>query len=279
MAEKFNLENFPTSESAKRMLSYVTQGFYDRSYVGKWIYEVMGLEYDQARKIAEELQKQCFPETATWGLMYHEIKWGLPVRENLSYEERRRLIYQKRDYRVPITPYRMEKYLEDITGLAVRVADVNDPGEYGYKETHPNIFRVYVTGEGTPDWRTVRKGLMYLKQSHTSYCLTDRMAAELDHRGLEDTALRKIILTLRMPFRPARTYDGSGRYDGSTRYDAKRRYELSMEMRICLDIGGPEGDIGNMTVETRRNVNYYDGKIRYDGSVRYDAMIRKDVIE
>ena len=62
------------------MLSYVTPGFYDNSYVGKWLYQVMGLEYDDARKLAEELQYQMFPETATWGLMYHEIKWGLPVK-------------------------------------------------------------------------------------------------------------------------------------------------------------------------------------------------------
>ena len=105
--EKFDIENFPTSESAKKMLSYVTEGFYDKSYVGKWLYQVMGLEYDAALKIAEELPYQFFPETATWGLMYHEIKWGLPIRKNLSYEERRRLIYQKRDNRAPMTPYRM----------------------------------------------------------------------------------------------------------------------------------------------------------------------------
>ena len=40
--EKFDLEAFPTSESAVRMLSYVSQGFYDNSYVGKWLYQVMG---------------------------------------------------------------------------------------------------------------------------------------------------------------------------------------------------------------------------------------------
>ena len=44
--EKFDLEAFPTSESAVRMLSYVSQGFYDSSYVGKWLYQVMGMEYD-----------------------------------------------------------------------------------------------------------------------------------------------------------------------------------------------------------------------------------------
>ena len=90
--EKFDLEAFPTSESAVRMLSYVSQGFYDSSYVGKWLYQVMGMEYDVVRKIIEELPYQMFPETATWGLMYHELKWQLPVRENLSYEDRRKLI-------------------------------------------------------------------------------------------------------------------------------------------------------------------------------------------
>ena len=82
------LELFPTSESALKMLSYVTPGFYDKSYVGKWMFQVMGLEYDKALKLAEELPEQFFPETATWGLCWHEIKWGLPVQENLSYQER-----------------------------------------------------------------------------------------------------------------------------------------------------------------------------------------------
>ena len=61
------LELFPTSESALKMLSYVTPGFYDKSYVGKWMFQVMGLEYDKALKLAEELPEQFFPETATWG--------------------------------------------------------------------------------------------------------------------------------------------------------------------------------------------------------------------
>lgn len=104
---KIDLENFPTSECANEMLGYVTNhGFYDKAYVGKWLFQVMGLEYDEAQKLAEELPLQMFPETATWGLKYHEIKWQLPVREHLPDEERRKLIFQKRDDRPPMTPYR-----------------------------------------------------------------------------------------------------------------------------------------------------------------------------
>ena len=62
-----DLEKFPSSESAKRMLRSVDSGgFYDNSYVGKWIFQIMGLEMDEAKQIIEELPYQAFPETATW---------------------------------------------------------------------------------------------------------------------------------------------------------------------------------------------------------------------
>ena len=150
MTEK-ELEQFPSSESARKMLSYVTQGFYDKSYVGKWLFQVMGLEYDEAVRILEELPKQFFPETATWGLMYHEIKWGLPVREHLEYEERRRLIYQKRDLKSPMTPYKMEQYLKNAVGFEVHVSDVNDAGKFGFLPEHPNVFKLDFIGDGTLD--------------------------------------------------------------------------------------------------------------------------------
>ena len=50
-----DLERFPWSDSANRMLTYVTKGWYDKSYVGKWIYEVMGRELDLATIHIEEL--------------------------------------------------------------------------------------------------------------------------------------------------------------------------------------------------------------------------------
>ena len=101
-----DLEQFPTSASAKRMIASVSEEFYEKSYVGKWLYQVMGLEWDEVRANVEILPEQVFPETATWGLMYHELKWGLPIRTNLPLDERRRLIYRKRDLRAPMNPWR-----------------------------------------------------------------------------------------------------------------------------------------------------------------------------
>lgn len=167
--KKINLEEFPTSESAKKMLSYVSDGFYDESYVGKWIFQVMGDEYDKTREIAIDLPAQFYPETATWGLTYHEIKWGLPVRQNLSYEERRKLIFQKRDYRAPMTPYCMEKHLENAIGYKVVVCDIHDSAECGLKIFHPNEFIVKIIGEGNIDTNIARQVLDRIKQSHTVY--------------------------------------------------------------------------------------------------------------
>ena len=232
--EKFDLENFPVSESAKNMIASVSDGFYDNSYVGKWLYEVMGQEYDTAREIAEDILNQLFPETATWGLMYHEIKWGLPVRENLPYEERRQLIYRKRDYRAPMTPYRMEGYLKTATGFDVRIADINDPGDYGFVAPHPNVFKAYFMGEGTLASKRARTMLNELKQSHTMFTMNDRTEIVSDNRNLEEMNLKKVIFHIAESFWYSDLLDGRKLLDGSSLLYPYMRYNLMLGFKYIL---------------------------------------------
>lgn len=289
--EKFDLGNFPTSESAKRMLGYVSDGFYDESYVGKWMFQVMGLEYDESMKILEELPAQFFPETATWGLMYHEIKWGLPVRNNLSYEERRMLIYQKRDYRAPMTPYQMEWYLKDTTGFEVHITDVNDPGEEGFAAPHPNVFKVYFLEnladfeEKTLDPKQIRGILNRLKQSHTSYTINDRIESNFDNRNLERIALRKVRFAITLPFWYEYVYDGSWLLDGSVILGMKRRYGLAPGMvpavvfRLKMDPSGYES-VKNVEVITKTpDYWFFDGDFLLNGSKRLNTVYRKEIVE
>lgn len=249
MSETFNLEEFPTSESALRMLSYVSDGFYDRSYVGKWLYQIMGLEYDTAREIIESLPAQMFPETATWGLMYHEMKWGLPIRDNLPYEERRRLIYQKRDYRSPITPWRMETYLRNATGFEVHIADAADPGAYGFVPQHPNVFKAYFIGEGTLDTKKVHEILDRLKQSHTTYKINDRTEIVFDNSSMEQIILRRILFAVKIPFWGCRVFDGGWLLDGSVILCEKRRYGLRLGLESHIRIFLPEWSFSLATVK------------------------------
>lgn len=225
--EKIDLENFPTSESAQNMLATVTPGFYDQSYVGKWLYQVMGLELDEAeRLISEELPLQFFPETATWGLMYHEVKWGLPVRDYLSYDERRKLIYEKRDQRAPMTPYRMESMLANVTGFWANICDIHDGGKYGYKVGHPNTFIAVFVGDGSLNTKAVKRLLDSAKQSHTTYKIIDRMDTVLDNTTLERFIVQNINIMAAVPFWRAALLDGSHRLDGSMLLDSMREYDL-----------------------------------------------------
>lgn len=163
-----NLEKFPNSDAAKRMLSYVTQHWYDRSYVGKWTYEVMGRELDRAIGYIEELPYQYFIDTATWGLMYHEMKYGLPVREDLGYEERRRIIRERKDTKAPMTPWRMEQIIRASTGFEVHIYDCNDEG---HTDLEPNLFEVHVVADDQLNIGNVLEKIRTLKQSHTSFSL------------------------------------------------------------------------------------------------------------
>ncbi len=105
------------------------------------------------------------------------------------------------------------------------------------------------------------------------------MESDIDNSGLNNICLARIRFYMKVPFHPDRLYDGTMRYDGSAGYDAKRRYRIGARMRmLCQAVTAGEG-IGDLAIETRRNVQYYDGKRRYDGTMEYDAMIRKDVVE
>lgn len=274
--EKFDLENFPTSVSAQKMLSYVSNGFYDNSYVGKWMYQVMGLEYDKVLEIVENLPAQFFPESATWGLMYHEIKWGLAVRENLSYEERRRLIYQKRDYHLPMTPYRMERSLEEATGFEVHVADACDPGKYGFIPEHPNIFKTSFLGEGSLDCRKIFGILDRLKQSHTIYLVDHRTELVLNNKHLEQIVQSKIILCLSFTFFSIYILNGQWKIDGSVSQNQSHKacmdIRLSIGTRVCCD------EFLEMEVIIRKDLWCLDGSIMIDGTRMLDAEIRKEII-
>ncbi len=225
--EQLELEKFPTSKSAKKQLSYVSTNFYENSYVGKWLFQVMGMEYDKVFEILEDLPNQFFIETATWGLLYHEIKWGLPVRENLSYEERRKLIYQKRDARAPMSPYAMEEYLSHFTDFEIHIADIHDIGVYGFAPTHPNLFRATFIGEGTLEADRVLGALRKIKQSHTDFIANEWIGIltfllifyEIKLHFTTDCYPRHNV--------PYLFYDGTAHYNGIYRYD---KYKIGTKM-------------------------------------------------
>ena len=229
--EKFDIENFPTSRAAVDMLHSISEGFYQDSYVMKWLLQVEGLEWDSAESILEGLPSQFFPETATWGLVYHEQKWQLPVKYNLGYEERRKLIYQRRDFKAPMTPYKMELYIGKVLGMETHIADCHDPGERGFMPGHPNIFKATFVTEGTLDVAAVSVVLDKLKQSHTVYTIEDLIQAVIDSSNLERFLFRDINQRFTIPFWGCDILNGTRLLDGSVLVDAKKRYNLVLGIK------------------------------------------------
>lgn len=280
-----NIENFPTSEAAKRMMGYITgNGFYDRSYVGKWIFQIMGIEMDEARRIIEdELPYQAFPETATWGLRYHEEKFGLPIRENLSPEERRKLILDRRDTKAPITPWRLEKMVNSVLGCDVKVVDIHEPDN---KITHPNTFVVYLEGEGA---FSLQKGIDKIndaKQSHTSYELHVRLAVFV---LVENILFNRMTVRLPITWWGA-TWDGEYLFDGSIYFNARQppffRMAIPFEIPNIIKVENLRivhrvvkiSDYGDLLVKMVHRIPItwwgasFDGRYLFDGEALLNAV-------
>jgi hypothetical protein len=152
-----DLDLFPDNETAQQMMSYIATEFYADSYVAKWLFQVMGMELTEAKTIFTKMHHEIFPETSTWALQYHEVKYGLPVREDLPIDERRRTIMMKRDGRLPMSPWRMEQMIQLLTGCSV---SVDDSGA-------ANTFSVTLSDSKAPlDFLKIRAKLKELKQSH-----------------------------------------------------------------------------------------------------------------
>lgn len=295
-----DLEKFPCSPAAQRMLSYVTKGWYDDSYVGKWVYETMGREVDGVEAFLAELPEQFFVSAATWGLRYHELKHGLAVREDLPYEERRILIMEKRDSRYPMNPYQMENVLHERFGAEVHVNDVNDPGKFRF--SHPNSFSILFVQDGDGaaiDVKEAKRIVQKIKSSHTVFLLKYEHLAwvffEKTHYGMGIVFTAPVIVRGK-----PRTLDGSWPLDGSCLLDAtwrlgsygaghgcrmKVRQEAAFDAGIALGRGvralarttHQPGIVFTAPMVVRGTVRRLDGTWLLDGSCLLDNVWRLGV--
>lgn len=77
-----------------RLLEYLPP--YERkSEVFKEVMNAEQIEFNKLGLDLEDLNKQFFVDTATWGLAIYEKELGLPIRPNKSLEERRSIIKAK----------------------------------------------------------------------------------------------------------------------------------------------------------------------------------------
>lgn len=169
MADKFDIENFPKSKAAKRMMSRVSP-IYEKSYVSKWLFEVMGLEMEEARILVEGLRDQCFIEHCTWGMRYWEQRYHINVDESVPIEDRRQYVLAKRTKFAPMTPARLEIAIKQVCGRSATVTEYNDQ----YR------FDVKISGDGTAfDYKHVVEMIRIMKPSHLSVGIVEQTEKDL----------------------------------------------------------------------------------------------------
>ena len=168
------------SPEAERMREMVTKGFYDRSRIGLWLFEVIGREYDSMAELSAELRYEAFPQTCTWSIGIWEFicdlqkPADLPDDEGQALQIRRARLMAKHWDRPPVNPARTEAILSSITGCQVNITE----------NVALNTFRVDVVGDsdmaktGFIDFKDAVAVLRAIKQSHLSFEMTTLLTAE-----------------------------------------------------------------------------------------------------
>lgn len=154
-----DLEHFPTNETALRMMERISP-IYERSYVGKWIFEIMGMEMGEARAYFEELRQQPFPERTTWAIEYWERRYVIIPKPTDDLETRRKNIIMKRGARLPMNPARLELNLDGITSGRTTVKENVD--DYTFSVTIEDV-------DAPVDVEAVIKHIKKVKPSHQTF--------------------------------------------------------------------------------------------------------------
>jgi len=114
--------------SKERIMQYLPE-YYQTSRVMGAIAKAQGTELDMLYTALDEILKQFFIDTATWGLNLWDEFLGLKT-EAYSIEERRRLLKSKLIMQPPVTRERFKKLLD---GVADSVDVIEHYGEYNFE--------------------------------------------------------------------------------------------------------------------------------------------------
>ncbi|MBS4932951.1 MAG: DUF2313 domain-containing protein [Clostridiales bacterium] len=242
-----DLENFPNSSSAKRMMSYITQGFYDRSYVGKWIFEVMGQEWDEVVEIFDSFPQQGFPQTCSWSLMYWEQKFGLEGKG--TFDERKQALLQKITIFAPFTPAKIQQCIENLTGIDMDMIQVVEyPEEFRFE------IKCRVAEDEVIDFITAKGFISDIKPAHLVMLF---LAEAILNFEVKTKIISKLKLTSDFRALHHLLLDGTWFLDGNKFLDSTDLIESSILISSSLqkDISLDSEFLANTEVITTKTIN------------------------
>ncbi len=186
------------SPEARRMREMVTRGFYDRSRIGLWLFEVIGREYDEMSDWSRNLRLEAFPQTCTWSIDIWEFVCGIVPDDSLPLTYRRERIMSKWLQRPPVSPARIEAVLSGLISAPVVVTENTAP--YSFEVD------VDVTDAVSTDMRPAVRTLRRIKPSHLSFEFRSTAVSPMSAE-VSAFAASVSIMTTRIPMLEVSVFD------------------------------------------------------------------------
>ena len=142
------------------LLEYLPS-FYHNSDIVKAFMESSSIEVDTIKAYVEDLSKNLYVKTATWGLDLFEEELGLVTDKSISYEERRERILAKKRGNGTTTKAMIKNTAEAFSGGEVEV--IEDFNDYSFVVKFVGI-------KGIPKNLTLFKNMIEeIKPAHLNY--------------------------------------------------------------------------------------------------------------
>lgn len=166
LIEKILVDN----PKAKEILRWMPPR-YASAYVFLNLLNQIGLSIGRMETWANDVRNQVVPQTATWSIEYWEDRYGIIPNENLTIEQRRSQVVNKRITRAPMIPYKLEEIVSNITGVPTQIQE----------NTGRNHFTVVCIGYvNQATMKAVRKEIDRVKPSHLVYTITSSIYYDTD---------------------------------------------------------------------------------------------------
>lgn len=112
-----------TSPTAQKIIDYVSP-IYGESYVGLWLFQVIGAALDDVSDIAVKLRNETNPITTDLLLDYWEKRYGIPRNSSMNNDQRRAILLAKIQERGPCNPTRLaEAVSAALGGVPVEITE------------------------------------------------------------------------------------------------------------------------------------------------------------
>lgn len=160
MSNKTLKETMLHSETGKMLFEWITS-IYDDCKIMIQVYEALGVQFDNVNYMFEDILKQMFPQTATWGLELWERRLNLLTNESENMENRRGKVIAKIQSKVTVNPETMAVITKNFTGTDIKIIEWLKDWTFAVQTDAKNMNKAF----------EIHKIIKRIKPSHMAYVL------------------------------------------------------------------------------------------------------------